>query len=341
MSEPRPSPPARAADPRPATSAPARYRVDHLTAYDYGAPVSQSWQLARLTPRVLPWQQLIEHRLEIAPTADEQHDSEDSFGNRVVHFALHRPHRLLQVRMRCEVVVDDRPLPQRMPVSGAAMSWEQVRDAIRQSPALDDLMPARLSEPSPLVPLLDIARRYASESLRPGRAWLDAVSALMHAIHRDFEFQSGVTTSSTSVVEVFQQRRGVCQDFAHVMLAALRSHGLAARYVSGYLLTDPPPGQPRLMGADASHAWVAAYHPVFGWLEFDPTNDQPADRRYVTLAWGGDFADVVPLRGVILGGAAQALRVAVSVVPVEPSGDEARPAAVTISTASDASNRPA
>ena len=294
----------------------ACYLVDHLTAYDYGAPVSQSWQLARLTPRELPWQRVIRHRLDIAPAPDEQHESEDSFGNRVVHFALHRPHRLLHVRMRCEVEVGERPLPQRMPVAGATLTWEQVRDAIRHEPGLDGLLPARLSEPSPLVPLLDTARRYAGESLRPGRPWLESVLALMRAIHRDFEFQSGVTTSSTSVVEVFQQRRGVCQDFAHVMLAALRSHGLAARYVSGYLLTDPPPGQPRLMGADASHAWVAAYHPVFGWLEFDPTNDQTADSRYVTLAWGADFADVVPLRGVILGGAAQALRVAVSVIPV-------------------------
>ena len=129
----------------------------------------------------------------------------------------------------------------------------------------------------------------------------------MHRIHRDFEFEPGATTVSTSVDEVLHQRRGVCQDFAHLMLACLRGHGLPARYVSGYLLTDPPPGQPRLMGVDASHAWVAAYSPQHGWVEFDPTNDQLADTRYITLAWGADFADVVPLRGVILGGGEQQL----------------------------------
>lgn len=314
--------------------APARYRVDHLTAYDYGAAVSQSWQLARLTPRSLPWQRLIDHRLDIEPGADERHESADSFGNRVVHFALHRPHRLLQVRMRCEVSVGERPFAERSREAGVqALPWEAVRDAIRHQGGLDDLLPARLCEPSPLVPPLESARRYAADSLRPGRPWLEAVTALMRAIHRDFEFQSGVTTSSTSVVEVMTQRRGVCQDFAHVMLACLRSHGLAARYVSGYLLTDPPPGQPRLMGADASHAWVAAFHPGLGWVEFDPTNDQTADARYVTLAWGGDFADVVPLRGVILGGATQALRVSVSVTPAGETPAAVPPSAVPPSAA--------
>ncbi len=159
-----------------------------------------------------------------------------------------------------------------------------------------------MSEPTPLLPLSEPARRYAMPSLQRGRGWFDAVSDLMHRIHRDFEFDPEATTVSTKVDEVLEHRRGVCQDFAHLMLACLRSLGLPARYVSGYLLTDPPPGQPRLMGVDASHAWVAAYAPSHGWVEFDPTNDQCADARYITLAWGADFADVVPLRGVILGG---------------------------------------
>jgi transglutaminase-like putative cysteine protease len=298
----------------------ARYHVDHLTTYDYGAPVSQSWQLARLTPRSLPWQRLLSHRLVVEPAPDECHERDDGFGNRVVHIGLHGPHRGLRVRMQCDVEVGERPvLRSGASAEAIAMTWEQVRDSIRADPGQDRLMPARLCQPSPLVPVLDGARRYAAESLRPGRPWMEAVTALMHAIHRDFEFHSGVTTSSTSVLEVLQQRRGVCQDFAHVMLACLRSHGLAARYVSGYLLTDPPPGQPRLIGVDASHAWVAAWHPARGWVEFDPTNDQRADGRYVTLAWGADFADVVPLRGVILGGSTQTLQVAVSVLPLAPS----------------------
>ena len=167
-----------------------------------------------------------------------------------------------------------------------------------------------------MLPLSDAATAYAAESLRPGRAWLAALDELTHRIHADFEFEPGATTVSTSVDEVLRERRGVCQDFAHLMLACLRGHGLPARYVSGYLLTDPPPGEERLMGVDASHAWVAAYAPAHGWVEFDPTNDQRADARYITLAWGGDFADVVPLRGVILGGGAQTMQVSVSVMPV-------------------------
>ena len=168
------------------------------------------------------------------------------------------------------------------------------------------------------VSLSEAARHYAAPSLARGRDWLAAVSELMHRIHDEFEFEPGATTVSTSVDEVLHQKSGVCQDFAHLMLACLRGHGLAARYVSGYLLTEPPPGQPRLMGVDASHAWVSAWSPQYGWVEFDPTNDQLADQRYITLAWGADFADVVPLRGVILGGGAQAMDVAVSVLPVEP-----------------------
>jgi transglutaminase-like putative cysteine protease len=172
-----------------------------------------------------------------------------------------------------------------------------------------------MTEATPLVPLSEGARQYATKSFARGRPWLEAVTDLMQRIHADFEFEPGATTVSTSVDEVLVHRSGVCQDFAHLMLACLRGLGLPARYVSGYLLTDPPPGMPRLMGVDASHAWVAAFSPQYGWVEFDPTNDQLADQRYITLTWGGDFADVVPLRGVILGGGDQRMGVEVSVVP--------------------------
>jgi transglutaminase-like putative cysteine protease len=197
----------------------------------------------------------------------------------------------------------------------AGPSWESVRDAVRREPVQDDLIPASMSEPTPLVPLSEAARQYAHPSFGRGRPWFDAVSELMRRIHDDFEFEPGATTVSTSVDEVLHQKRGVCQDFAHLMLACLRGFSLPARYVSGYLLTDPPPGAARLMGVDASHAWVAAYSPQHGWVEFDPTNNQLADQRYITLAWGADFADVVPLRGVILGGGDQRMEVEVSVSP--------------------------
>jgi transglutaminase-like putative cysteine protease len=291
-----------------------RYTVEHETRYAYATPVSQSWQLARLTPRRLPWQHPISHSLQIDPPPDERHDEGDSFGNTVTHFGLHRAHRVLCVRMQCLVEVTPRP-DARVAAGHAPQAWEAVRDMLRREPGVDDLVPARMSEPTPLVPLSDAVRDYAAASFSAGRDWFEAVLHLTRRIHADFEFEPGATTVSTSVDEVLQQRHGVCQDFAHLLLAALRSQGLPARYVSGYLLTDPPPGQPRLMGADASHAWVAAFSPSLGWVEFDPTNDQLADQRYITLAWGADFADVAPLRGVILGGGAQDMDVSVSVVP--------------------------
>ena len=351
-----------------------RYTVEHETRYAYTAPVSQSWQLARLTPRMLPWQRLVSHSLTIDPKPDERRDEFDCFGNMVTHFGLHGAHRVLSVRMECRVEVSGRPavgvasavVPGALPVQtqtqvqmqmqppaawgmqsqmhggGAPQSqwqladdvaaaaqgqaltpvaqpnapgWEAVREAVRRQPQLDGLAPARMSEPTPLVPLSEGARVYALTSFARGRPWFDAVSDLMRRIHADFEFQPGATTVSTSVDEVLHQRSGVCQDFAHLMLACLRGLGLPARYVSGYLLTEPQPGMPRLMGVDASHAWVAAYAPLHGWVEFDPTNNQLADTRYITLAWGADFADVVPLRGVILGGGEQRMSVEVSVIP--------------------------
>ncbi len=303
----------------------ARLQVEHETRYAYTAPVSQSWQLARLTPRTLPWQTLLSHALHIDPPPDERHDARYSFGNSVTHFGLHGAHRVLRVRMQCTVEVGERTSFDGAEAGnvesggsgGNDVSWQAVRDGMRTLRHTDGLAAARMCEPTPLVPLSEAARLYAAASLCPGRDWLQATLDLMHRIHRDFEFEPGTTTVSTSVDEVLVQRRGVCQDFAHLMLACLRSHGLPARYVSGYLLTEPPPGQPRLMGVDASHAWVAAFSPALGWVEFDPTNDQLADTRYVTLAWGADFADVVPLRGVILGGGTQDMQVAVSVLPVD------------------------
>ena len=374
-----------------------RYTVEHETRYAYTAPVSQSWQLARLTPRTLPWQRLVSHELQIEPAPNERRDEFDSFGNTVTHFGLHGAHRLLSVRMRCLVEVAARPaaplvgggagrgpsaarrsepvgpvggalasavpasapadvaatpgarpaaapvasqrqqlapLPPAAPLAplepasqaheavppapraGEPTSWESTREAIRRdTEPPEHLLAARMSEPTQLVPLSEAARVYAAASFGRGRLWFDAVHDLMQRIYADFEFEPGATTVSTSVDEVLYQRSGVCQDFAHLMLACLRGMGLPARYVSGYLLTEPPPGMPRLMGVDASHAWVAAFSPLHGWVEFDPTNNQLADQRYITLAWGADFADVVPLRGVILGGGDQLMDIEVSVIP--------------------------
>jgi transglutaminase-like putative cysteine protease len=294
-----------------ATTTIERYSVEHETRYSYRVPVSQSWQLAHLTPCRLPWQRVVSHELAIEPPPDERHETRDSFGNGVTHFGVHGPHPLLRVRMLCEVEISDRPDASARP----ALAWQAVRESLLDDPAQDGLRAVRMAEPSTLVPWSDAALAYATPSFGVGRDWLAAVTDLMHRIHDEFEFDADATTVTTSVDEVLAQRRGVCQDFAHVMIACLRSQGLAARYVSGYLLTQPPPGRARLLGADVSHAWVAAYSPNHGWVEFDPTNDTLADRRYITLATGGDFADVVPLRGVILGGRGQTMKVAVSVIP--------------------------
>ena len=288
-----------------------RYTVEHETRYAYRVPVSQSWQMAHLTPRELPWQHVLSHELRIEPATDERRDECDDFGNGVTHFAVYGPHPLLRVLMLSRVEVGERPDAAR----AGSLAWEAVGESVRDDPAQDDLAPARLREPSALVPWSEAARAYAAPSFAAGRDWLEAVTDLMHRIHADFEFDAKATTVTTQVDEVLELRRGVCQDFAHVMLACLRGRGLPARYVSGYLLTDPPPGRARLLGVDASHAWVAAWSPNHGWVELDPTNDTLADRRYITLAWGADFADVVPLRGVILGGRGQSMEVEVSVIP--------------------------
>ena len=279
----------------------ACYSVEHETRYSYQVPVSQSWQ------------RVVSPSLHIDPQPSERHEATDSFGNVVSHFGLHGAHHQLRVRMHCQIEVAERPVLD----SDHAMTVGEVREAVRrQLPGADDLDAARMAEATPLVPWSEAARGYAEPSLQPDRPWAEALLELTHRIHEDFQFDATATTVSTSVDEVLQLRRGVCQDFAHLMLACLRAHGLAGRYMSGYLLTDPPPGMPRLMGVDASHAWVAAFLPGHGWVEFDPTNDQLADQRYITLAWGADFADVAPLRGVILGGGfMQDMQVEVSVIP--------------------------
>ena len=290
----------------------ACYSVEHETRYSYQVPVSQSWQLGRLTPRVLPWQRVVSHSLHIDPQPSERHEATDSFGNVVSHFGLHGAHHQLRVRMHCQIEVAERPVLD----SDHAMTVGEVREAVRrQLPGADDLEAARMSEATALVPWSEAARGYAESSLQADRPWAEALLELTHRIHEDFQFDATATTVSTSVDAVLQLRRGVSQDFAHLMLACLRAHGLAGRDMSGYLLTDPPPGMPRLMGVDASHAWVAAFLPGHGWVEFDPTNDISPCDRHITIAYGRDYGDVSPVRGVVLGGGGHRVEVSVDVEP--------------------------
>jgi transglutaminase-like putative cysteine protease len=210
-----------------------------------------------------------------------------------------------------QVVAPEIPDPKSTP------PWEDVRDrfALGQPPWW--LEARQFGYPSPHVPIADELRNYAQPSFPAGRPWLVGVLQLTERIFKEFQYDPAATTVNTPVATVFKNRRGVCQDFAHLEIACLRSLGLPARYVSGYLLTAPPPGQPRLVGADASHAWLSAFCPEVGWIDFDPTNNQIPTTKHITLAWGRDYSDVCPIKGVLIGGGQHRMRVAVDVVPAD------------------------
>jgi len=292
----------------------ACYQILHDTHYRYASPVSLAQQLAHLWPRACPWQRCLQHQLLVGPQPCQRQDGLDVFGNPLTRLVFERPHSELKVSARLEVEVLARPALD----LHASPAWEQACAALRYSgQALDaqQLDAMRFRFESPYVHLKRQFADYAAACFPPGRPLLAAVDALMEKIYREFRFDAAATQVATPLLQVLEQRRGVCQDFAHLMLACLRSMGLSARYISGYLLTQPPPGQPRLIGADASHAWVSVYCPEQGWVDFDPTNNIRPALEHITLAWGRDFADVSPLRGVILGGGSHDPEVQVTVLP--------------------------
>lgn len=291
-----------------------RYRVLHTTRYRYSSPVQLSRQLLRLTPLDTAWQQCLSHEVRITPAPAERCAMNDFFGNAVVHFALQIPHLELQVDVESQVIV--RPhAPQRDPET--TLPWDKVRSWLQESSGDEVLDASQYLFASPHVPVTTELADYARPSFPPGRPLLSAVLDLTRRIHQDFQFDASATTVSTPVETVLRERRGVCQDFTHLEIACLRSLGLAARYISGYILTMPPPGQPRLVGADASHAWVSVYCPELGWVDLDPTNDLLVDTQHVTVAWGRDFSDISPMHGVIFGGGGHELEVEVTVEPVD------------------------
>ncbi|MEU7139269.1 transglutaminase family protein [Nocardia sp. NPDC046473] len=293
-----------------------RYRVAHRTTYCYSDEVTSSYGRAYLTPREFPGQRLLSHDISIDPVPSDQSVGPDVYGNTTSYFHVTAEHRTLVVTGESLVEVDR---PDRAPDGPAARPWEQARPTGATGPlAVEFTLDLQPPEITPEV------RAYAAESLTPGRPLLEAVAELNSRIHADFAYKSGSTTVSTKVADVFAARAGVCQDFARIGVACLRSHGLAGRYVSGYLATDPPPGKERMVGADATHAWSAVWVPgdeldrTGYWIDFDPTNDQFGDERYVTVAWGRDYADVPPLRGIIYTDAkASTITVSVDVSPVE------------------------
>jgi transglutaminase-like putative cysteine protease len=289
-----------------------RYRVSHRTTYSYDDDVSDSLGIAYLVPRELSWQHVAGRSLTVTPEPLDRTEDLDYYGNTATYFQVTEPHRVLDVLAVSDVEVrapehDDEAL--RAP-------WESARPAHRRD--VPDAWQAQdFALASSLADQTAEAHAYAAQSLQPGRPIGEAVVEVMRRIHTDFAYDKTATTVTTTVDDIFDKRAGVCQDFAHLTLACLRSHGLAVRYVSGYLATTPPPGKERIVGADATHAWASVWIPGDGWLAVDPTNDQLVNDRYVTVAWGRDYGDVPPVKGVIFTEATSStLRVEVDVAPV-------------------------
>jgi transglutaminase-like putative cysteine protease len=294
-------------------NAAVRYRVRHETVYHYGGDVAHSHQLLHLTPRDSAHQFCHSRSIALDPEPSTRREDIDAFGNIVTRLEYDLPHDRLEVL--AELGVEVRQARDATDAESAA--WEEVRGALNYSGrpmSAVHLDACRFRMESSYVRIKQTFSDYAADCFAQGRPLLLAAEDLMHKIHRDFSYAPGATNISTSVIEAFTARRGVCQDFAHIMLACLRSRDLAARYVSGYLRTTPQPASDAaLVGADASHAWVSVFCPPYGWVDFDPTNDVRVGTDHIVIAWGRDFGDVSPLRGVIVGGGRHRLSVRVSV----------------------------
>lgn len=299
------------------------YGVRHVTEYKYAAPVDLGAHIVHLRPRELPWQRIIANTLDVDPPTARVEEGTDYFGNLTTWMFLDTPHPSFRVTM--EAAVDVRfPDP---PPPRETLPWESVAlAALRFGPAtnwLEEGTAADFLFDSPMVPNTPEAREYAAPCFAPGRPILQGLLQLNTSIFKDFAFRTGVTDLSTSVSEVLSLRAGVCQDFAHLMVASLRGLGLPARYVSGYIRTWPPPGQARRRGADQSHAWVSVWlGPRQGWVDLDPTNGIVVRDEHVVLAWGRDYSDVSPVRGIILGGGSHGVSVSVDLEPIEESVPE-------------------
>lgn len=290
-----------------------KYQLTHRTCYRYEGSVTVSHHLARLAPRSLPGQRCPWHALEILPIPVGRGVHLDSYGNSTSYFEIEGKHEELEVTARSFVEVIAKPPPD----PACTPAWEFIRDACRAERLTSCSEAGAFRFSSPMVPTGADYHAYAVQDFPPGRPVLQGLIALTARVFRDFKFDPRATDVTTPVSEVFRKRAGVCQDFAHLMLACLRSIGLPARYVSGYLETVPPPGKVKLAGADASHAWISLFcGEAVGWVDSDPTNNLIPGERHITVAWGRDFSDVSPLRGVTLGAGGQRLAVSVDVVPV-------------------------
>jgi len=285
-----------------------RYRVVHTTSYRYSQPVTLCHNEAHLRPRSFGRQRCVESRLAVEPAPALMHERTDFFGNPVTYFAVQQPHDTLIVTASSIVELTTAAQP---PNLAGSLPWDTMTLQLGQSLSPQAIEARDLVLDSPMVVTSPDLADFAQPSFSTGRPLLDAVHDLSQRIHREFIYDPHFSTIATPLSDVLTLRRGVCQDFAHLAIGCLRSFGLPARYVSGYLQSLPPPGQPRLVGADTSHAWFAVFDPNTGWVDFDPTNDQLVIDQHVTTAWGRDYSDVTPLKGVVFGGGAHTLEVAV------------------------------
>jgi len=290
------------------------YDVSHISTYTYEASVAATRCVARLTPRDCLGQRLLISGVEFTPTPDVTSERTDFFGNRIVEAIIRAPHARLRVALAARIVVEA-PVP---PAAALTPAWETVRDDAARIGSLTPDSPAHCLFPGRLTPLYPPATAYAQQSFPPGRPVLEGAIELIRRIRADFAYDPLATHVATPLAAAFDARSGVCQDFAHIMIAGLRGLGLPAAYVSGYIRTIPAPGQPWLEGADASHAWASVWcGGAFGWIHLDPTNAMCADDNHIIVAIGRDYADVAPIDGVFVSAGGQELEVRVSIRALE------------------------
>ena len=287
-----------------------QYFVRHITEYIYQQPTTLSYNEAWLQPRELPYQKIVSSQIKVYPEPIEISYREDFFGNKVAYFSLHEPHK--EFKVVAESLLDRKAPLSLKNENISYIAWREVlKDFEHFSSDLIDVKSFIL--PSPVVPLLDTLKHYARPSFDKFTSLYEAVSDLNSRIYTDFEYNTEITNVATPLVEVAKIHKGVCQDFAHIAIGCLRALGFPARYVSGYIETISPDGEPNLIGTAASHAWFAVYIPKMGWIDFDPTNNQLAQEQHITVAWGRDYQDVPPLKGVIFNNAQHELTVGVEV----------------------------
>jgi len=286
------------------------YRIRHTTEYRYQEPVSTGHNRLCLTPLTLSRQRCISTDIKISPLPDELTYSKDFFGNTLLFVSIYKEHEVLKIFSDSMLEMEDRDLP--IQAAASMVKWEQVTELLRTDPSqYADLI--QYTMPSLYIPYSQPIRDFALDCFTPGASLWEASMLLMGKIFNTIEFKPGFTTVNTPVESIIQTRKGVCQDIAHLMIACLRNMGLPARYVSGYIETLPPPGKEKLVGSDASHAWVAIYFPQIGWVEFDPTNNHLPSHMHITVAFGRDYFDVAPIKGIIFSSGSQAIDVKVDV----------------------------